>query len=251
MYRLSMDELALARLRARMILQLTKSASMIAPRPHPVHDLLTLPDADLREEAARYALMRRLAPALRHYLGGEFQPMTIMAALIERQLKKLAHADALSEHASTLGQLSKNASSHCMDLMAWVAPIPAGSVELQRVVDECLRMVATGLRMQGFHLVDHPCHPSPQVASSAMKTMLPAALLYVSDQAAGPGDLHLKKYECAERVWIDIELVPVDRTAETQMAANYRPMQWSDIQALAQAERVGLESLTQGLRLSL
>lgn len=234
-----------------MVDSLTRAAAMIAPSLPPVHDLSTVPDSDLRQEAARYALMRRLAPALRHHLVGEFQLMTIMAALIERQLKKLAHADDLSEHASTLGQLSKKASSHCIDLMGWVAPIPTGSVDLQMAVDECLQMVAAGLRMQGFHLVDHPHHRPLQVASSAIKTVLPAALLHLSDQASGPGDLHLKRQERGGRLWIEIELVPVDRAAETQTTASYRSMQWSDVQALAQAERVGLESLPNGLRLLL
>ena len=39
-----------------------------------------------QEEAARYALLRPVAPTLRHHLAGEFQPLGMMAALMERRL---------------------------------------------------------------------------------------------------------------------------------------------------------------------
>lgn len=218
---------------------------MIAPAYNPP----TLPDADLREEAARYALMRRLAPALRHHLVGEFQPMTIMAALIERQFKQQVPVGDLAENASALGQLSKKAAARCMSLMNWMAPIQAGPVELQTAVDECLQMVSASLRLQGFELVRHPHDPALRVASSTMKTILPAALLHLSDQASGPGQLHLRMELRRQKLSIEIERVLVDAGTQPQTSANYRGLQWSDVQALAQAENVGLEALPQGLRL--
>ena len=35
-------------------------------------------------EAARYALLRRLAPAIRHSMGGALQPISMVVALLEK-----------------------------------------------------------------------------------------------------------------------------------------------------------------------
>ena len=40
----------------------------------------------LLEEAARYVLLRRLTPAIRHHLVGEFQPIGMVAAMLVRGL---------------------------------------------------------------------------------------------------------------------------------------------------------------------
>ena len=46
-----------------------------------------LSEALVLEEAARYALLRRLMPAIRHHLVGEFQPIGMVAAMLERRLQ--------------------------------------------------------------------------------------------------------------------------------------------------------------------
>lgn len=222
---------------------------MIAPPLTADQTPLNLPDADLREEAARYTLMRRLAPALRHHLAGEFQPMTIMAALIERQIKQQAPTGDVAEHASALGQLSKKAAAHCISLINWVVPVQAGSIDLQTALDDCLRVVSTDLRLQGFQLIHHPYEGTLRVAGSSMRTVLPAALLHLSDHASGPGQLHLRMQTRGTKLWLDIEVVLTEAEMPSEDRPNYRVMQWGDVQALAQAEKVGLEALNQGLRL--
>ncbi len=222
------------------------SPLLTAQQPEP-----SLPASDLRQEAARYALMRRLAPALRHHLAGEFQPMSIMAALIERQLKQSGPSDPLVEHAVALGQLSRKAAARCMSLMSWLVPTAEASADLQTAVEECLQMVSTGLRLQGLHLFHHPHDRPLRVAASVTRTVLPAAVLHLGDSARGAGDLHLRVHKQSRKVLIDLELEASDRPVEPAPVASYRPIQWGDLQALAEAENVGLEALSKGLRLRL
>ena len=47
-------------------------------------------DSERNAESAQYALLRRLAPAIRHQLAGSLQPVTLMAAIMEKRLKAAA-----------------------------------------------------------------------------------------------------------------------------------------------------------------
>ena len=57
-----------------------------APRKEAAISMAEKPSSLL--EAAHYALLRRLAPSLRHRLMGDLQPVTLLAELAERQIAK-------------------------------------------------------------------------------------------------------------------------------------------------------------------
>jgi hypothetical protein len=208
-------------------------------------------DSDLRREAARYALIRRLMPALRHHLAGEFQPIGIMAALIERQVKQPGSAQTLAEHTVSLGQISKKAAARCVSLLHWIVPVAQESVDLREAVDECMQMVSAGLRLNGIQWVHHPHELALRVASSATRTVLPAAVLYLADHAQGPTQLHLRAHKRGRKAWIEIETEPMNDANATTSGSVYRMLQWGDVLALAQAEQVGLQAIPKGVRLQL
>lgn len=66
-------------------------------------------------ESARYALLRRLAPVLRHYVAGSLQPLSMMAILLEKRLQ-IPSPDlaALARNSSQLNTAARDASSACM-----------------------------------------------------------------------------------------------------------------------------------------
>lgn len=82
-----------------------------------------LPDTSLQAEAARFALLRRLAPTIRHHLVGELQPIGMVTSMLDRRLQgdapNLTH---LRENSAALGKLSRTAASSCMNLMSWRVP---------------------------------------------------------------------------------------------------------------------------------
>ena len=203
------------------------------------------------EEAARYALLRRVAPTLRHHLAGEFQPLGMMAALVERRLQQRADPVSLVEQCNALGQLSRQAAEHCMALMSWVAPRRDADVALASGLVECINMLATGLRFRGFAL-SHVCTEQPlRVPAHALRTVLPAAILYLSDSADGPADLHVQVQAEAREVLIDVAMTAADRPVEPAPVGEYRPLQWDDVCALAQAENMTLKRRTGALQLGL
>ena len=203
------------------------------------------------EEAARYALLQRVAPTLRHHLAGEFQPLGMMAALLERRVQQRADPASLQEHCASLGQLSRQAAEHCMSLMSWIAPRPDANVALGPAVKDCVQLLATSLRFRGFGLSSRCETLMTPVSGHALRSVVPAAVLHLSDEAAGPADLHIDAPLGGASVTLLISLQALDRAPEPASSADYRPMRWMDVCALAQAESVQVARTPEGLRLRL
>ena len=98
----------------------------------------------LHEEAARYALLRRLAPTLRHHMAGEFQPLGMVAALLERRVQK-NDLVGVQEQCAGLGQMSRQAAEHCLDLMNWVAPRGPSELALEVGLAQCVHLLAAAV----------------------------------------------------------------------------------------------------------
>ena len=204
----------------------------------------------LHEDAARYALLRRLAPTLRHHMAGEFQPLGMVAALLERRVQK-NDLVGVQEQCAGLGQMSRQAAEHCLDLMNWVAPRGPSELALEVGLAQCVHLLATSLRFRGFSLIhDNSCDVQAKVAGPALRSVLPAALLYLSDSSPAPAELRLQATQSgAQQVQVRIRLSPSDRRPEPDQAGDYRALQWADVCALAQAESVQLQRWPDGIDL--
>ncbi len=203
----------------------------------------------LHEEAARYALLRRVAPTLRHHMAGEFQPLGMMAALLERRVQK-NELTGVQEQCAGLGQMSRQAAAHCMDLMNWVAPRGPHELALEDGLGQCVHLLATSLRFRGFALVHDSSDVRTQVAGPALRSVLPAALLYLSDSSPGPAELRLQAMKVGtQQMQVRITLTPTERTSQPDQTADYRALQWADVCALARAEAVELQRWPDGLAL--
>jgi len=200
-------------------------------------------------EAARYAVMRRIAPTLRHHMDGEFQPLTLLAALVERNLKTGA-VDKATENSLSLGLQSRLANRRCASLLDWAvmsatAPSPAG-----QALQDCARLLGAVLSLRGFGLKLHAHELSMPLGPGLWRCLLPAALLYLSDRAQTPGRLHLRSRADGAQTLIEIRLEMAQQPA-ARMPAPERPIRWDDVCALARAEGWGLQMLPNGLRLSM
>ena len=117
-------------------------------RPHAI----VVPDeVSCLEEASRYALLRRLAPALRHHLVGDFQPVGMIAAMMERRLEAdQPDLASIRNSCASLGRQSRAAAVSCIELMTWVSPQSASTIKFDAGVLECLGLLSTELGFKGF-----------------------------------------------------------------------------------------------------
>ncbi|MDO9277864.1 MAG: hypothetical protein Q7U05_04820 [Polaromonas sp.] len=197
-------------------------------------------DNTAQAEAARYALLRRLAPAIRHHLVGEFQPIGMVATMLDRRLQTdTPNLSQLRESSAALGKLSRTAANTCMNLMTWLAPKTGAVTRLDSGVLDCLSLLITEFRFRGFVIVNEIADLPVEVSLMALRSVLPGALLALSDQQPGPADFVLKAIVVGDGVALSMRRRPAERSAENSPSTDYRALTWLDVAALAQAESVG------------
>jgi hypothetical protein len=203
-------------------------------------------------EAAHYALLRRLAPVIRHNMAGTLQPIAMVAAMLERRLQKTdADPETLLKNARDIVALSKEAAASCVDLLGWLAPKESRPTRAGAGIAECLGMVVTQLSFRGFSVTDNSGHTDAQLPQSALRNVLTAALIALTDEAAAPGTLLLESEFAQGVLSLHLELKAPDTAAPARPPEKqaYRPLEWRDLQALAAQESVRLTRL--GNRLTL
>lgn len=220
-----------------------------APSPAP-ELLLELTETLVLEEAARYALLRRLTPAIRHHLVGEFQPIGMIAAMMERRLQAASlNLDSLRDNSSMLGELSRTAAGKCTDLLSWIAPPKNATTRLDAGVLDCLNVLSTEFRFRGLLIVNQVGDMPALLPSAALRSVLPAALIALSDQQNGAADLILQAHPVGKDTELSIVRLAAQRSADNQPTADYRALSWGDVAALARAESVGFSHTADGAKL--
>jgi hypothetical protein len=201
------------------------------------------PGADLSEseESARYALLQRLTPALQHHLMGDFQFMGMVAALMERRFQ-CADPDLASIHQDciSLGSVSRTVVNSITDLMTWVEPKTEPFLKLTDGVKACLGLLTTGLRFQGFVLVNEVPEIDVTLSSRALRSVLSAALITLSDLSKAPAVLAIKAQALPDGVGLSIQLRPSEGKARHVKVTTYRALTWRDVENLAAADGVKL-----------
>ena len=104
-------------------------------------------------EAARYALLRRLAPSMRHHLVVNLQPIGMIYEVMDRRLRAptpdVAH---VQDSAGKINGFAKAALQASIDVIGWLAQDDAATTSLAEGVRECTLLLATSLSFRGYAL---------------------------------------------------------------------------------------------------
>lgn len=201
-------------------------------------------------EAARYALLRRLAPALRHGMVGALHPIELIAEAAERRLQAAAPDLASArENIGKMKDLSRSAAQCCTNLASWLTAEDGAVTMLGEGIDECLALLNADFGMRGFEIVNEARETGVDVSRAALRNVLTASLIAATDTAPRPADLVLTAKLSQGHAVLSILVCPAERGEGFANAAAYRSLEWSDVGALAQAESV--ELLRQGERVTM
>ncbi len=194
------------------------------------------------EEAARYALLRRLTPALRHHMVGALQPLGMLAAMLERRSQSPApDMPSIQKKSADMSVLSREATVACVNLVSWIAPKQADSVTVAEGVAECLGVVETDLALRGFAATNETAQALMTVPRSLMRGVFAAALLALTDAAGKPSEVVLQAEPLPGGASLTLTLRPRNAESMGMGGPTYRPLEWSDVEALASAESASLE----------
>lgn len=197
-------------------------------------------------EAARYGVLRRLAPALKHDMVVNLQAVAMMAEVLSARLEKGSPSPAEFEGSvSKMNRLARDAVMTCLKVAAWISPSEDESVRLREGVDDCVALLRSSFNFRGCSLANEVPDTEFEVSRVALRHLVAASLLALADGAGTPSDLVVSGELSPGFAVLTIRCTPKvqeDGGAPDAMASepNYRALDWSDVQALALAENIEL-----------
>jgi hypothetical protein len=203
-----------------------------------------------RAEAARYALLRRLAPSIRHHLVVNLQPIGMIYEVLDRRLRAAQpNLASIHESAQKINGFAKAALASCLDVVTWLAPEAKATTGVEDGVRECVGLLATSLGFRGYAIRNEIVAMQGEVSRAAMRNVLTAALILATDRNPPPAELFLKATAEPGGLRLELSLRASDGSQGFANEAGYRQLEWSDVHALAEAESVRIEGDGQGLHM--
>jgi len=192
-------------------------------------------------EAARYALLRRLAPSMRHHLVVNLQPIGMIYEVMERRLRApQPDLREVNDSAHKINGFARAALDSCLDVVSWLAPEPEAVSTVDEGTSECLGLLATSLAFRGYAVRNETGSVPGQVGRSAIRNVLTAAIMLMSDEIPPAAELVLSAQASPAGLLLTLTLRPTDGDKGFSTETQYRKLEWADLEALAAAESVEL-----------
>lgn len=193
-------------------------------------------------EAARYGVLRRLGPALKHDMVVNLQAISMMAEVLNARLERGSPAPAeFQSSINKLNRLARDAVMNCLKVAAWIEPGEDEGVRLKEGIEECLALLRTNFNFRGFVIEMELPDTDFEVWRVTLRNLLVASLIALTDAAPGPSEVRVKAEILNGFAEISVRLTPrSDRFDALPIGPSYRQLEWSDVQALATAETVEL-----------
>ncbi len=191
-------------------------------------------------EAARYALLRRIAPALRHEAVAHLQPLALAGSVLDKRLA--ATPPDMAQVADGVRRLmgsSRGAVQSCLDVIAWLVSDPGSRVPLHEAVAETVHLLRGSLGFRGFTVRDEVGGLDVPVPRAALRYVLPASLLWLTDSAGPPAEVTISARADPFQAGLRLEVTPADGPEGMDPAPAARALRREEVQALARADGVG------------
>ena len=195
-----------------------------------------------RVEAARYALLRRLAFAMRHHMVVHLQPIGMITEWMERRLNA-AEPDLaqVQQSMDRINGFSRAAVQSCLDVVSWLAPDADATIELKAGIAECLSLLRSNLSFRGFTVRESIEDGQTPVGRAALRSVLPAALLTLTDTAAAPAIVMVSAYAGPSGATVSLSVESGRGSPGFAGDPPYRILGWDEVQALAEVDGAAID----------
>lgn len=207
----------------------------------------TAPDAAPQRQrslarAAQQDILRRLTPPLRHDMVVHLQSLGMMAeALSARMERGAVAADDLQGIVSKINRLSRQAVARSLEVCTWMDPGEDDTAVLREGVAEIVRLLSTSMNFRGYELRTEHAEGEFEVARSALRFLLSAAILTLADTAPGPGEIVVRTEHASAHGVVAVDYQPLDEPgAAPSHESREVPLAWPEVQALAAQHDVEL-----------
>jgi hypothetical protein len=204
-------------------------------------------------ESARYALLRRLAPSMRHHLVVPLQPIGMVYEIMDRRLRAPEpNLAEIHEGARKINGYARSALASCVDVVTWLAPDEKSRASAADALGECLALVQTAFTFRGFTLRDELADGiSGEVARSAFRFVVTGALTYLSDVHPPPAHITISGKGTSSALVLTLSVAPGAGEQGFATTLGYRPLAWEDVEALAASESAEVQREGTSVRISL
>ena len=193
-------------------------------------------------EAARYSVLRRLAPALKHDMVVNLQAVAMMAEVLNARLERgLTNPTEFQKGVSKINRLAREAVMTCLEVAAWIEPGEEEGIRLREGVEECVGLLAGNFNFRGFSISQEVPDVEFEVSRESLRNLLSAALITLTDAATAPAEVLIKTEVSAGFAVLTIRCEARESDPDAiPFTVTYRQLEWADVQALAVAEAVEL-----------
>ena len=202
--------------------------------------------ADRLADAARYVVLSRLMPVLRHEVAGAMQAPRMLLMVVEKRLQALEpDLQAITKNVASISAQTKQASVTCMAAMDWIASREDIRIDLFSSVDEMTALLAMELSVHALTVVNSIEDTQTTVPQSFIRSVVVGALLAFCDQHPEGGSLQVtfkpanSKSGLSGQLRLQLRSDAAVKLPETkQLAPASRLIDWMDLQAMAQSTNV-------------
>ena len=190
---------------------------------------------------------------MRHHLVVNLQPIGMIYEVMDRRLRAPdPNLAEVHESAHKINGFARAALNSCLDVVTWLAPEEDSEAGVADGVRECLGLLTTGLTFRGYAVRNEVPELPGRVRRSAVRNVLTAAMIHLTDENSAPADLVLAAEAIPGALLLTLTLRPTDGEPGFSAEAPYRRLGWPDVEALAEAESVEpVRDGKQRLRLSI
>jgi hypothetical protein len=207
-------------------------------------------------DAARQAILRRLAAPLKHDMVVNLQAVAMLAETLGARLER-GPMEPTATHAGVgkLNRLARDAVAACLQVASWIDSAQDESVPLAQAVKECIDLLSGHLNFRGFRLSAQVPDSDFEIGRGATRNLVAGALLVLADTGPAPGELVLQANVSPEEATLTLACLPADAGSGAGGALLFdpptTPLEWADLETLAQAESCTVSRESAGIVLRL
>lgn len=188
-------------------------------------------------DAIRYAVLRKLAAGMRHALMGDLQTIQFSAELAAKMLESGGASAKLEECIKLLPDQTRAAVASCRALVEWLRPDDKATTTVADAVERCLRVAGDDWVLRGIESSTDIRTGDALVSKPLVQELLITALLALTDTYPGPADIRVVGEPVGEDALITLSAQQVDRKSPFPPLTSYRALTFSDVIAVAAANR--------------
>ena len=189
-------------------------------------------------DAIRYAVLRKLASAIRHSLMGDLQTIQFSAELAARMIDNGAGGPKLDECIKMLPDQTRAAVNSCRAMVEWLRPEDKATTTVDETLRQCLKVAGDDWSLRGIEASTDVRSGGVLVSKPVLRELLVTSLLTLSDTHPGPIDIAIVAEANGGEVVVSLSAKQAGRKTQFPPMTLYRALSYDDVRTIGNAVRV-------------